>query len=125
MTRTTPESDDEITNPGVPSVKVSRENRDKKDSFSTSGIFEWRNPWIDFLKGNWSLTAPTAPGVYPVATRSGHQKGFITVHATFANGTQRLLAHVSDKERVEVTRAWSGWWWSQPVPALPAAPTTY
>jgi hypothetical protein len=65
-----------------------------------------RTAWDKFLRGHWSSNVPTLPGTYPVADYTGTQAGFVRVEPD--------IGPLMD---------WGGYWWSEPLPPLPAAPS--
>lgn len=66
--------------------------------------------WYRFLDGKWTTKMPKLPGQYCVAARDGHV------------ARQPLTVYMDGEKRVKCDAAWEGYWWSAPLPALPAAP---
>ncbi len=66
--------------------------------------------WKRFFAGHWQTELPQTAGLYFIATRQGEQ-GF--TRAVYQNPLTKAYAAVT---------AWGGWWWSEPIPALPSTP---
>lgn len=87
---------------------------------------EPRYPWARFLGGHWTKEFPRRPGRYPVANRQGIFCGFRQVSYHFDGPDD---GHPADVYLVDAKQApgdretWAGWWWSEPLPALPECPS--
>lgn len=72
--------------------------------------------WALFLGGHWTRERPTKPGYYPVeAVTCGDQDGVVP--------SLTVLAY-DDHGQLRFAQSWGGWWWSEPLPALPPPPDT-
>ena len=61
---------------------------------------------------------PTEEGIYPIWARDGGFRGYVEVTREGRSLRYRLGNRTSGRARdLHV-----GWWWSKPVPPLPAAP---
>jgi hypothetical protein len=70
-----------------------------------------KEKWNKFLQGHWQREKPLVEGLYPLATLDGDltsDKGIIYKDPETGN--------------MKSVRTWGGFWWSEPVPDLPAVP---
>lgn len=78
-----------------------------------------------FLSGVWRRRAPDEPGLYAIAGRDG---GFIGYCLVAQRGEELRYIRIFGDRKTPYMEASNprevhvGWWFSQPVPALPAAP---
>jgi hypothetical protein len=72
--------------------------------------------WKLFLSGYWTRERPTKPGLYVVEGVGGGEPRGVSLSKT-------IFAYMNDGA-VKFTQPWGGWWWSEPVPNLPATPDT-
>lgn len=109
--------------PETPSqeIKSTRSNPVRVKKLKTP-IPPLKPEWAAFLRGRWTTQAPTKPGVYPAAGRTGEPARDQTVIG-LANGNVLYCdRHTTYKDP---KAAWGGWWWSEPRPELPPAPKSW
>lgn len=72
--------------------------------------------WMRFLGGHWTMTAPTREGSYFTKARD-HSLG-MQLHLIMFEG-ELVVASASLRHSRPAER-WQGYWWSEPMPSLPA-----
>lgn len=72
--------------------------------------------WAAFLSGHWTRERPTRPGTYPVCAL-GVPPGAQTM-VFFIDPSTGKIASPNDL----AGSGWRGWFWSEPMPRLPAPP---
>ena len=65
-----------------------------------------KKKWNKFLKGHWTKKVPSKKGLYALARKNGFQAGYGYLH------------HIHEYDMA----TWDEWFWSEPVPSLPAPP---
>lgn len=74
------------------------------------------NPWIQLAQGHWTRERPTKPGCYFVCSAAEFMQGKDPGHQTIDvvdNGFGALYY---------TETGFRGYWWSVPIPRLPAIP---
>jgi hypothetical protein len=79
---------------------------------------ELKEAWKKFINGHWEKTFPEKAGVYPTATREGCRA--TDRHVALIRGGH--LVDTTSYRPIDKSTTWAGWWWSEPIPALPPPP---
>lgn len=74
-------------------------------------LTDFRVKMETFMRGEWTLEAPTEPGSYPICARDTNP-GFCVNTVYYSPFTHKIKS----------TMAWGGWWWSEPLPEMPPPP---
>lgn len=70
------------------------------------------DPWADYLgDGRWTISPPSSPGIYPIASREGHHVGYREFRMKDGALYDTKLAHAEP--------GWQGYFWSHPLPSPP------